>query len=69
MADDDLLALDGALTALAQIDATAAELVRLRCFAGLSVADAAQVLRIAERTAYRTWAFGRAWLYRHLQDS
>jgi DNA-directed RNA polymerase specialized sigma24 family protein len=68
MADDDLLALDEALTALAQIDKGAAELVRLRFFAGLSVEDAARALGMAERSAYRTWAFGRAWLYRRLQD-
>jgi DNA-directed RNA polymerase specialized sigma24 family protein len=68
MASDDLLALDDALAALAQLDKTAAELVRLRCFTGLSVEDAAGVLGLAPRSAYRTWAFGRAWLYRHLQD-
>lgn len=66
MAPDDLLALDEALTALAQVDASAAEVVRLRCFAGLSAEDAAQVLGIAPRTAYRLWAFGRAWLFSRL---
>jgi RNA polymerase sigma factor (TIGR02999 family) len=68
MDPDDLLALDDALSALAQIDASAAELVRLRCFAGLSVEDAAPILGVAPRSAYRLWAFGRAWLYRRLQD-
>jgi RNA polymerase sigma factor (TIGR02999 family) len=68
MASDDLLALDDALSALAQLDKTAVELVRLPCFAGLSVDDAAHVLGMAPRSAYRTWAFGRAWLYRHLQN-
>ena len=53
MDPDDLLALDEALTALAQIDAPAAEMVRLRCFAGLSAEDAAQVLGTAPRSAYR----------------
>jgi DNA-directed RNA polymerase specialized sigma24 family protein len=68
MSSDDLLALDDALSALAQLDKTAAELVRLRCFAGLSVEDAARFLGLAPRSAYRTWAFGRAWLFRHLQN-
>jgi RNA polymerase sigma factor (TIGR02999 family) len=68
MAADDLLALDDALSTLATLDQTAAELVRLRCFAGLSIEDAAGALGIAPRSAYRTWAFGRAWLYRHLRD-
>src|SRR6476646_5725646 len=67
MDPDDLLALDEALSALAQIDASAAVMVRLRCFAGLSVEDAAPILGIAPRSAYRLWAFGRAWLYRRLQ--
>jgi RNA polymerase sigma factor (TIGR02999 family) len=68
LADDDLLSFDDELSALAQIDKAAAELIRLRCFAGLSVEEAAQVLAIPPRSAYRTWAFGRAWLYRRLQD-
>jgi len=62
------LTLDEALSALAQADPTAADLVRLRCFAGLSVEDAAKALDLAPRSAYRTWAFGRAWLYRRCQD-
>ena len=65
---DALLTLDEALSALAQADPTAADLVRLRCFAGLSVEDAAKALDLAPRSAYRTWAFGRAWLYRRCQD-
>jgi RNA polymerase sigma factor (TIGR02999 family) len=68
MDPDDLLALDEALTALAEIDASAAEMVRLRCFAGLSVEDAAPLLGVAPRSAYRLWAFGRAWLYGRLRD-
>ena len=68
MDPDDLLALDDALAALAQIDASAAEMIRLRCFAGLSVEDAAPILGIAPRSAYRVWAFGRAWLYHRLQE-
>jgi len=66
MADDDLLAFDDELSALAQVDKPAADLARLRFFAGLSVEEAAKALGIPPRSAYRTWAFGRAWLYRRL---
>jgi RNA polymerase sigma factor (TIGR02999 family) len=63
----DLLPLDEALTALAQRDAQAAQLVQLHCFAGLSIEQAAQTLGLSARTAYRDWAFARAWLYRTLR--
>jgi RNA polymerase sigma factor (TIGR02999 family) len=66
---DDLVALDAALTRLAEVDPQAAKLVELRHFAGLSVAEAAQTLGIATRTADRLWAFARAWLYRELTDT
>ena len=59
---DDLLALDEALTALAREDPGAAELVKLRAFAGLTLAQAAEVLGIGRRTADRDWAYARAWL-------
>jgi RNA polymerase sigma factor (TIGR02999 family) len=65
----DLLPLDEALTALAERDAQAAQLVRLHCFAGLSIEQAGQVLGLSPRTAYRDWAFARAWLYRALRGS
>jgi RNA polymerase sigma factor (TIGR02999 family) len=65
----DLLPLDEALTALAERDAQAARLVQLHCFAGLSIEQAADVLGLAPRTAYRDWAFARAWLYRALRGS
>ena len=60
--DDDLLALDEALQALARADPDGAELVRLRAFAGLTLADAAEVMGIGRRTADRYWAYARAWL-------
>src|SRR5205085_797294 len=65
----DLVALDAALTRLAAEDPQAARLVELRHFAGLSVAEAAQALGIAPRTADRVWAFARAWLHRELTDT
>jgi DNA-directed RNA polymerase specialized sigma24 family protein len=65
---DDLLALDDALAKLATDDAPAAELVKLRVFAGLSVEEAADALGLARATAYRHWTFARAWLRCELGD-
>ena len=63
---EDLLALDEALTELAQRDPQAAELVQLRFFAGLTQQQAAEVLGLSRRTADRTWAYARAWLYEQI---
>jgi RNA polymerase sigma factor (TIGR02999 family) len=60
--DDDLLALDEALTRLAASDPAAARLVELRYFAGLTMPQAAEVLGTPLRTAERNWAYARAWL-------
>jgi RNA polymerase sigma factor (TIGR02999 family) len=60
--DDDLLDLDEALTRLAEADPAAAELVKLRYFAGLSIPQAAEALGIGARSADRLWAYARAWL-------
>ncbi len=60
--DDDLLALDEALEQLAQKDPVKAELVQLRVFAGLTLAQAAEVLGLSTSTADRYWAYARAWL-------
>jgi RNA polymerase sigma factor (TIGR02999 family) len=62
--DDDLLALDEALTRLAAHDPPAARLVGLRYFAGLTMAQAADALGVPLRTAERNWAYARAWLHR-----
>jgi RNA polymerase sigma factor (TIGR02999 family) len=67
VASDDVLALDEALTQLARTDALAAELVKLRYFAGLTSAQAAGILGISARTADRTWAYARAWLLKKIQ--
>ena len=65
--DDDLLALDEALTQLAQVDSTAVELVNLRFFTGLTQAEAATQLGISRSTADRAWVFARAWLFRRVR--
>lgn len=59
---DQLVALDDALARLAVLDRVAGELVSLRYFAGLSLADAAEVSGVSTATAYRHWAYARAWL-------
>jgi RNA polymerase sigma factor (TIGR02999 family) len=65
---DSLLALDDAFRRLEQQDPEAADVVRLRFFAGLSVAETAQATGRSERTVKREWAFARAWLYDALRD-
>jgi RNA polymerase sigma factor (TIGR02999 family) len=64
----DLIALDEALTELATVDAQAAELVKLRYFAGLSGAEAAQTLGISPRSADRIWLYARTWLRNKLDS-
>jgi RNA polymerase sigma factor (TIGR02999 family) len=66
MDDSQLLALHEALDALAAHDAVKAELVKLRFFAGLTLAEAARILELSEPTAKRYWAYARAWLYREI---
>lgn len=62
IAPDELLAVDEAIDQLAGEDPDAANLVKLRYYAGLSVEEAASALGLARSTAYGHWAYGRAWL-------
>jgi len=64
---EDLLALDEALGKLATADPKAAELVRLRYFAGLTIPEAGEVLGVSPRTAASYWAYARAWLLMELE--
>ncbi len=66
---DILLAVDAALGKLAAEDALAAELVRLRFFAGFSITQAAMVLGISRTTAYEQWSYARAWLQCALENA
>jgi RNA polymerase sigma factor (TIGR02999 family) len=66
---EDLVALDEALTQLASRDAEAADLVKLRFFAGLTSAQAADALGISPRTADRVWAYARTFLLAALQEN
>jgi RNA polymerase sigma factor (TIGR02999 family) len=66
---EDLIALDEALEQLTVRDAEAAQLVKLRFFAGLTSAQAADALGISPRTADRAWTYARAFLLAALQKS
>jgi RNA polymerase sigma factor (TIGR02999 family) len=65
---EEILRLDEGLVLLEQRDATAARLVALRFFAGLSHADAAAALGLRRRAADRLWRLARAWLYQHVTE-
>jgi RNA polymerase sigma factor (TIGR02999 family) len=66
---DGLIAVDEALEQLASESPTHAELVRLRFFAGMTTAEAAEILGVSLATAERRWIFARTWLYLRLIDS
>lgn len=61
--DDELLAIHEALDRLADEDPHGAEIVKLRYFTGLSVAEAADSLGISRSTAYEHWTYAKAWLH------
>jgi RNA polymerase sigma factor (TIGR02999 family) len=65
---EDLLALDEALDRLAVVDPRKAELVKLRYFAGMSMAEAAEVLGISLSSAEKYWTYAKAWLYSNLRE-
>jgi len=62
----DLLALDEALTRLAELDARKSQIVELRFFGGLNEVETASVLGVSERTIRSDWKLAKAWLYREL---
>ena len=64
--DEDVLAVDGAVEALAAADPDLARLVELRFFGGMTVGEAAAVLGVSTATAEREWAAARAWLQHEL---
>jgi RNA polymerase sigma factor (TIGR02999 family) len=66
--DDELIALSESLEKLAAEDRDKAELVKLRYFVGLTIEEAADILRISVPTANRWWAYARAWLYQEIQN-
>jgi RNA polymerase sigma factor (TIGR02999 family) len=66
--DEQLLAVDEALAQLARCDPVSAELVKLRYFVGLSMAEAAQSLGLPLRAAERRWTFAKAWLRKAIEE-
>jgi len=66
MPSDDVVALDEALTKLSEKDHEVAELVKLRCFAGLTLDQVAKIQGISRRTAGSYWSYARAWLRREI---
>ena len=64
----ELIALDEALSALAQFDSRKARVVEMRFFAGLSVEETAEVLKISPQSVMRDWKLARAWLLRELSS-
>ena len=65
----EILAVHDALDALAMEDPTAAEVVKLRYFVGMTIAEIADALNLSPRTADRHWAFARAWLKRAIEGA
>ncbi len=65
---EDLVALDEALNKLAKEDPARAELVNLRFFAGLTMPEIAEVMKISLATVERHWTYARTWLYAELKD-
>jgi len=64
--DADLVALDEALKALAEVDQRKGQVVELRFFGGLSVKEVAEVLKVSEETVMRDWRLAKVWLLREL---
>jgi RNA polymerase sigma factor (TIGR02999 family) len=62
----DLVALDEALTALAELDQRKSQVVEMRFFGGLSVEEVAEVLKVSEETVIRDWRLAKVWLLRQL---
>jgi len=62
----DLVALDEALTALAEVDWRKAQVVEMRFFGGLSVEEVAEVLKVSKETVIRDWRLAKVWLLREL---
>lgn len=65
---DELIALDDALTKLAQMDARRARVIELRVFGGLTVEEAAELLELSPQSVRRDWTLAKAWLLRELSD-
>jgi RNA polymerase sigma factor (TIGR02999 family) len=65
--DADIVAIDAALTRLAEVDPRKSQVVELRFFGGLSIEETAEVLKVSQQTVMRDWKFAKAWLMRALR--
>jgi RNA polymerase sigma factor (TIGR02999 family) len=65
--DQDLVALDDALTALAEIDARKSQVVEMRFFGGLNIDETAEALHVSRDTVKRDWNMAKLWLLRELE--
>jgi len=63
----EFVALDEAISSLAEIDRRKSQVVELRFFGGLTAKATAEVLKVSQRTVEREWNLARAWLYRELR--
>jgi len=66
--DPNLVSLDDALNALAEVDGRKSKVIELRFFGGLSVEETAEVLSVSAQTVMRDWRLARAWLLRELSE-
>jgi RNA polymerase sigma-70 factor (ECF subfamily) len=64
----ELVALDEALSALAEVDPRKSRIVELRFFGGLSVKETAEIVKVSSDTVMRDWKLARAWLLTELSD-
>ena len=67
--DENLVALDDALTELATVDKRKSKVVELRFFGGLSIKETAEVLRVSVETVVRDWRLAKTWLLRELSEA
>jgi RNA polymerase sigma factor (TIGR02999 family) len=67
--DRELIAIDEAFEALAEMDLRKARVIELRFFAGLSVDETAEVLKISPQSVMRDWKLAKAWLTRELKKA
>jgi len=65
--DDQILAVNDALDRLSALNSRAAQVVKLRFFAGLTESQVAEQLGVSPATVERTWAFARAWLFQEIR--
>jgi RNA polymerase sigma factor (TIGR02999 family) len=65
--DDELLAVNDALEALALHDQRKSQLVKYRYFAGLEFSEIAEIMQVSDRTAKRDWEYARAWLFKEIR--